>query len=231
MSKSLFRVFSSITILALLLMALPMQSAQAATTSVFINEIHYDNTGTDSGEAVEIAGPAGTDLTGLSLVLYNGANGQSYNTTTLSGAIPDLGGGFGVVVVNYPSNGIQNGSPDGMALVDSSNNVVQFLSYEGTFTAIDGPAAGMLSTDIGVSETGSGAVGDSLQLTGTGTAYEDFTWTSDSPNTFGAFNTSQIFASPPTTFINEIHYDNDGTDTGEAIEIAGPAETDLTGCL
>jgi hypothetical protein len=28
---------------------------------VFINEIHYDNTGTDVGEGVEIAG---TDLTG-----------------------------------------------------------------------------------------------------------------------------------------------------------------------
>jgi hypothetical protein len=32
--------------------------------SVFINEIHYDNAGTDTGEAIEIAGPAGTDLTG-----------------------------------------------------------------------------------------------------------------------------------------------------------------------
>ncbi len=41
-------------------------------TAVFINEFHYDNAGTDSGEFVEIAGAAGTDLTGWKVVLYNG---------------------------------------------------------------------------------------------------------------------------------------------------------------
>ena len=40
----------------------------------FINEFHYDNSGTDAGEAIEIAGPAGTNLTGWTLVLYNGTN-------------------------------------------------------------------------------------------------------------------------------------------------------------
>ena len=46
-----------------------------ADTTVFINEIHYDNSGTDSGEAVEVAGPAGTKLSGGKLVLYNGSDG------------------------------------------------------------------------------------------------------------------------------------------------------------
>jgi hypothetical protein len=45
--------------------------------TVFINEFHYDNTGGDTGEFIEIAGPAGTDLTGWSIVLYNGANGST----------------------------------------------------------------------------------------------------------------------------------------------------------
>ncbi len=229
MDKNLFKMFSVIAILALAIAALPMQSAKAASTSVFINEIHYDNAGTDSGEAVEVAGPAGTDLTGWSVVLYNGTGGASYNTTTLSGVIPDLGDGFGVIVVNYPSNGIQNGSPDGLALVDASNSVIQFLSYEGTFTAAGGPADGMLSKDIGVSENGFGAVGNSLQLTGTGTTYEDFTWAAEAANTFGAVNTGQTFATPSIPFINEIHYDNTGADTGEGVEVAGPAGTDLTG--
>ncbi len=76
--------------------------------------------GTDAGEAIEVAGPAGTDLTGWSLVLYNGNGGAVYNTTALSGTIPDLGAGYGVVVVSYPVNGIQNGSPDGIALVDDA---------------------------------------------------------------------------------------------------------------
>ena len=43
-----------------------------AATTVFINEFHYDNDGTDVGEFVEIAAPAGTSLTGWSIVLYDG---------------------------------------------------------------------------------------------------------------------------------------------------------------
>jgi predicted extracellular nuclease len=226
-TKFFNRLLSLAVCLAMAISFLPVSRVLAAPTTVFINEIHYDNTGTDSGEAIEVAGPAGTDLTGWSLVLYNGSGGAPYGTAALSGSIPDLGGGFGVVVVDY--SGIQNGAPDGMALVDASNNVIQFLSYEGTFTAVGGPADGMLSTDIGVSENGSGPVGDSLQLTGSGTTYEDFTWAADAPNTFGAFNTGQTFGAAPKPFINEIHYDNTGGDTGEAIEIAGPAGTDLTG--
>src|SRR5262249_6399341 len=61
--------------------------APAATP--WINEFHYDNVGTDVGEFIEIAGAAGTNLSGYSLVLYNGdpASRQSYNTTALSGVI------------------------------------------------------------------------------------------------------------------------------------------------
>jgi hypothetical protein len=133
-TKFFNRLLSLAVCLAMAISFLPVSRVLAAPTTVFINEIHYDNTGTDSGEAIEVAGPAGTDLTGWSLVLYNGSGGALYGTAALSGSIPDLGGGFGVVVVDY--SGIQNGAPDGMALVDASNNVIQFLSYEGTFTAV-----------------------------------------------------------------------------------------------
>jgi len=218
-----------VTVLAgLLTMSIPLK----AQTAVFINEIHYDNTGTDAGEAIEIAGPAGTDISGWTVVLYNGSNGAVYDTDPLNGAIPDMGGGFGVVVLNYPSNGIQNGSPDGIALVDANGLVVQFLSYEGVFTAVGGPADGLTSTDIGVSENGSGAVGASLQLTGSGTVYEDFTWAGEQPNTFGAVNSGQSFASSGTAIlvINEIDYDQASTDTAEFIEIknVGTGSADLS---
>ena len=53
-----------------LLAALLTMAATAQGQSVFINEIHYDNVGTDSGEKVEIAGPAGTDLSGWKIVRY-----------------------------------------------------------------------------------------------------------------------------------------------------------------
>ncbi|WP_277878197.1 ExeM/NucH family extracellular endonuclease [Leptolyngbya sp. FACHB-261] len=167
-------------------------------TSVFINEFHYDNTGTDANEGIEIAGLAGTDLSGWSLVLYNGNGGAVYDTRALSGVIPDQQNGFGTLFFAYPSNGIQNGSPDGIALVNSSNTVVQFLSYEGTFTAVGGPANGLTSTDIGRTEVGSEPLGQSLQLGGTGTTYEDFTWSAPAPGTYSAVNTGQNFSGGTT---------------------------------
>ncbi|UOA10894.1 ExeM/NucH family extracellular endonuclease [Methylobacter sp. S3L5C] len=163
-----------------------------AVTPVFINEIHYDNAGTDSGEAIEISGPAGTNLSGWSLVLYNGNGGAVYNTKALSGLITDQSGnGFGTLSFNYPTDGIQNGSPDAIALVNGTT-VVQFLSYEGTFVAVGGAAAGMSGVNIGVNET-SAPVGQSLQLKGNGTNYEDFVWNSASASSFAAVNTGQSF--------------------------------------
>jgi predicted extracellular nuclease len=163
--------------------------------TVFINEIHYDNAGTDAGELVEIAGPAGTDLTGWTIELYNGSGGARYDSDVLSGTIPDQQNGYGTVSIAYPSNGIQNGAPDGIALVNGTT-VVQFLSYEGSFTATSSTANGLVSTDIGVAETGGASepAGLSLQLTGTGTTYQDFTWQSPADDTPGAVNGGQTFS-------------------------------------
>ena len=173
--------------------------------TAFINEIHYDNTGKDTGEAIEIAGPAGTDLSGWALVLYNGRNGASYRTKSLSGIIPDQANKFGTISFSFPSS-IQNGSPDGIALV-ANGQVVQFLSYEGTFTAVGGPADGMTSTDIRVAESNSTPVEFSLQLKGTGTAPGNFFWSIPTRASFGAPNAEQVFdtdASPPVLKICEI---------------------------
>lgn len=179
----------------LLAASMYMCGAVQAATPVFINELHYDNTGGDVGEAIEIAGPAGTDLSGWSLVLYNGSATQlkRYGTINLSGVIADQSGnGFGAL--SFSATGLQNGAPDGVALVDASNGVVQFLNYEGSFTPVDGPAAGMAGTDIGVVEPGSSPAGLSLQLTGSGSQYEDFTWIGESAASFGTINTSQSFS-------------------------------------
>ena len=197
-----------LVILLLVLFAVPPAGAAPAggmdapaATSVFINEIHYDNTSTDAGEAIEMAAPSGTDLTGWTIVLYNGNNGASYDTDAL-GAVAGTCGSYDLYVVSYASNGIQNGAPDGMALVNASSTVIQFLSYEGTFAATNGAASGMTSTDIGVSEAGTAAAGSSLQLAGTGALDSDFTWQTEAASTFGACNTGQTFGTvvdtPPT---------------------------------
>ncbi len=52
---------------------------------------------------------------------------------------------------------------------------VQFLCYEGTFTATSGAASGATCTDIGVAEAGNAPINSSLQLIGTGCTYSDFT--------------------------------------------------------
>ncbi len=133
-----------------------------APSDFHVDEIHYDNVGVDTGEFVEIEGAAGASIAGMQIVLYNGNGGVPYNTTTLAGVLPASCGNRGVVVVTYPQDGIQNGSPDGVALLAADGTVLDFMSYEGVFTATTGPAAGFTSRDIGVQEN-SVALGISLQ--------------------------------------------------------------------
>ena len=195
--------------------------------TTFINEIHYDNDGADSGEAIEIAGPAGTDLTGWSLVLYNGSTGSVYNTINLSGIIADQINGYGFISVS--ESGIQNGAPDGIALVDATNSVIQFLSYEGSFVAVGGPADGQSSTDIGVAEPSNTTPGFSLQLAGSGTVYSDFAWQAASVNTFGTLNTGQEFGTATlSVVINEFVFNHTGSDVAEFVEVKSSPNTDLS---
>ncbi|MGH7638667.1 MAG: DNA/RNA non-specific endonuclease, partial [Gemmatimonadaceae bacterium] len=280
--------------------------------AVRVSEIHYDNTGTDAGEAIEISGPAGMSIEGWSIVLYNGSGGATYEPTrVLRGSIPATCGSRGVVVETYSTNGIQNGSPDGIALIDADGSVVEFLSYEGSVVASAGPALGLRSRDIGANEAGNEAAGLSLQRDA------DESWSNPIANTFGTCNdtpgagatvasvavegSASLFAGmrevytaktldaseteikgttvswissdlnvahvssggvvtargpgevqiiaraangvagsiaiaveevvplPPTeTFISEIHYDNDGMDADEAIEVEGPADQNVS---
>jgi DNA/RNA endonuclease G (NUC1) len=133
------------------------------TGDFHINEIHYDNAGTDAGEAVEIEGPAGASVAGFTIVPYNGNGGAPYGVTQpLSGTLPASCGTRGVVAVTYPQDGLQNGSPDGIALIDNTGNVLDFISYEGVIPALTGPAAGLTSVDIVASQTNATA-GTSLQ--------------------------------------------------------------------
>ncbi|MBK8555621.1 MAG: lamin tail domain-containing protein [Lewinellaceae bacterium] len=168
----------------------------AGTAMVWINEMHYDNVGGDVGEFVEVAGTAGTDLSGYSLFLYNGAGGGTYSSMALSGTIDNESNGFGAVDFMYPANGLQNGAPDGVALVHGGT-VVQFLSYEGVFMAVGGPANGMTSTDIGVAELGSDPIGLSIALTGNGNTYADFIWNPPAPQSPGVINPGQTFVAVP----------------------------------
>jgi hypothetical protein len=181
---------------------------RGAFVNAWFNEFHYDNTGTDSGEFVEIAVPSSfSDLGNLLVSLYNGANGTVYSSALVStftaGAVS---GGYTFYSLNLPANGLQNGSPDGFAL-SHSGTVIQFLSYEGVFSATAGAAIGQNSTDIGIFESDSTPAGSSLGLVGVGANYADFTWASfsnDDTHTRGAVNFNQTITAAvpePSTFI------------------------------
>jgi PKD repeat protein len=167
--------------------------------NAWINEIHYDNAGSDQGEFIEVVlENAGTyTLSDFEVYTYNGNGGGTYNSphsldqftagVTISG--------FTFYYYPYPSNGLQNGAPDGMALVYQGTVVPgQFLSYEGTFTASNGPASGMTSTDLGVAESSSTPIGQSLQLGGTGNSYASFTWETPQAETPGNVNANQTMS-------------------------------------
>ena len=161
------------------------------SSGVWINEIHYDNASTDTGEFFEIAGAAGTSLAGWSLVGYNGSNGSVYMTVPLSGTLPLQDGCGGTL--DFPMAGMQNGSPDGLALVDADGALVEFISYEGAFSATGGPAIGEISEAMGVNETSSTPIGHSLQLAGTGRLRTEFSWEGPAGATRGLPNHGQAF--------------------------------------
>jgi len=169
------------------------------TADAWINEIHYDNAGSDIAEGVEIviADIATYPLENWDVVLYNGSNGESYKTINYgSTSTTTIDSGF--TIAWEAKLDIQNGAPDGLALVYNETTVVQFLSYEGSFTATDGAAIGLTSIDIGVQETSTAATpaGTSLQLIDTGLQYSHFSWQADVTATAGTINTGQTFQLP-----------------------------------
>ena len=166
-------------------MAVP--ESGVATAGVWINEIHYDNVGADQDEFVEIAGKAGINLDSWTLVGYNGNGGRIYKTINLEGIIPDESNGHGALAFEF--SGLQNGGPDGIALIDANNTLVEFISYEGKFSGAEGPAFDEASDDIDVTEVNA-AIGDSLQRIG---HQNSGNWKGPQPATKGKVNSGQTF--------------------------------------
>ncbi|HEY3353545.1 MAG TPA: lamin tail domain-containing protein, partial [Polyangia bacterium] len=138
----------------------------AATGGLVINEIDYDQVGTDTAEFIELynAGGAAISLVGVKVFLVNGSGNVVYTPTGWTGPIDltslgSIAAGQYLVVgaatvtatlppevlsltVSVPSGGFfQNGSPDGLALVDTvAGTVLDALSYEGAITAVTLPS-------------------------------------------------------------------------------------------
>jgi hypothetical protein len=202
-----------------------------AIPNTWINEIHYDNEGADEGEFLEliVENASSYALSDFRVDLYNGSGGASYWNKTLDeftqGSTYNEGGkNFTIYSYSYSSNGIQNGAPDGMA-ISYNGTLIQFLSYEGSFTATDGPANGVESTDIGIFQVGDATnpVGSSIGLQGTGTKYSDFSWTTFATHTKGAKNTDQSLPVTLETFTAK------ATKAGVLLEWSTSAEIENSG--
>ena len=120
-----------------------------------INELDYDNVGSpDTAEFVEIynKGPLPIDLSHVSITFINGASNIEYRRVSLAPMGTIAVGQYGVygrsVVTNALSPSvltvtddsandlIQNGAPDGLALIDDTQPIlIDALSYEGSITA------------------------------------------------------------------------------------------------
>lgn len=131
-----------------------MLTAPADLRGLVINEIDYDQINTDTTEFIEIynSGSSPANLSGVALVLINGSNNAEYHRIDLSVAgVLNPGQylvvGSAVLLQSVPAQAltislgsvtdyIQNGAPDGVALVHiPTQAVLDALSYEGSITA------------------------------------------------------------------------------------------------
>jgi hypothetical protein len=122
-----------------------------AAPRLVINEVDYDQLGTDTTEFVEVLN-AGTNTINLShyaLAFINGANNLEYLRVNLNGVISAgqylvvtstnlTGIATGARVIYFPlgENNFQNGSPDGVALINTGAlTISDAFCYEGAMPA------------------------------------------------------------------------------------------------
>ena len=155
--------------------------------TVLINEVDSDQASTDTAEFVELSdgGVGGTDLSGLTLVLFNGSNDLSYGAFDLDGQVTGDDGFFVLcgdaanvancdLDVSPDSNLVQNGAdavalyradetdfPNGTAV--TTDGLVDALVYD-TDDADDAGLLVLLSAGGQVDENANGnGTGESLQ--------------------------------------------------------------------
>ena len=117
--------------------------AFTSNAAVIINEIDYDQPGTDTAEFIELfnSGTSAVSLDNYVVELINGSNASSYRTIDLSGFNIDSNGYFVMCgdasqVTNCDfsftttNSWFQNGAPDAVGLYENSV-LLDSLSYEG----------------------------------------------------------------------------------------------------
>ena len=215
--------------------------AAAVSSTLVVNEIDYDQASTDTAEFLEIKNVSGAPLAldGYAVRLVNGTGGGAavYQTIALPSATLAAGDYF-VICANTAtvddcdldaspdSNLIQNGNPDAVA-VTLGETIVDTISYGGVTGAPYTEGAGSTTddstqTDLGISRFPDGSDTDQNEI--------DVGRRCITP---GAANASASTGCEPVEpgalVVNEIDYDQPGTDGAEFLEIknAGDVAVDL----
>jgi uncharacterized protein len=139
------RIIGSLLAITLVIPVLGVIPASAASSTLVVNEIDYDQPATDAAEFLEIRNVSGVpvDLTGHSVALVNGTGGGAAVYQTIALPSTTLAAGDYYVVcgnaatvagcdldVAPDTNLIQNGAPDGVAIT-LGGTIVDTVSYEG----------------------------------------------------------------------------------------------------
>jgi len=173
--------------------------------TVFLNEIHYQNIGPDA-EFIEVAHTIDIALSGYQIHFYEQA-GTVYrvieditslvNPGDTSNSIDGFTfSSFNTINPLAPASELMQNENAGLALVNPLNQVVDFISYGVPIVGTDGPAIGLTSTFMGVTETAINNPLNSLQLGGEGYQRTDFFWQSQGRASRAALNTNQIIRCP-----------------------------------
>ena len=138
--------------------------------------------------------------------------------------LPESDGDLSTYAFTLPEFDIR--SPGGVTVVDENNNVLDFVSWGGSFEAKTGSGTGNVSRDIGVDPFTMGE-DQSAQLIGNGAAAEDFTWSGPSPESFSNVNPGQtVTDSTDSLFFNEIAFAE--TDLIEIAAAPGTSTDEVT---
>ncbi len=217
--------------------------AFSATTfaQVTINEIDYDQPGSDTAEFIELynAGASVVNLSTYSLELINGNNDTSYGTVAL-GNVDIAAGEFFVVCANADNvancnlegfSSVQNGAPDAVALLDGGS-VIDAVSYEGDVAApyVEGSGVGLVDDSGG----GAGGPNDFKSIArfpdggDTNVNNVDFVHRCMSPGTANLNTTSGCLAPEVIAMvINEVDYQETGATDVEFVEIYNSGNTTI----
>lgn len=135
-----------------------------------INEVDYDQTvNPDSAEFIEIYNPSpvAVSLADKQIILVNGNGNTTYATISLgtgtiagngylviAGANVTVPAGVTKLDPGWTTDEIQNGAPDGIALIDNAaHTLIDALSYEGSMTMVDLPGFAASSSLVEMTAT------------------------------------------------------------------------------